>query len=48
VSVGLAKKVAVAFRTWGAFATLTMASIVINQIIGPPLLMWVMHLAGEV
>jgi Trk K+ transport system NAD-binding subunit/Kef-type K+ transport system membrane component KefB len=48
VGLGLAKEVADDFPGWGpAFATLLIAVIVINQIIGPPLFKWAIHRAGE-
>ena len=49
VSVGLAKEVGVEFATWGdEFATLVIAMIVVNQLIGPPFMKWALHLVGEV
>ena len=48
VSVGLAKEVAVEFSTWGnELATLSIGVIVINQIVGPPILKWVINRVGE-
>jgi Trk K+ transport system NAD-binding subunit/Kef-type K+ transport system membrane component KefB len=48
VGLGLAKEVADEFPGWGPpFATLLIAVIVINQIIGPPLFKWAIHRAGE-
>jgi len=48
VSVGLAKEVAVEFSTWGGeLATLSIGVIVLNQIVGPPILKWVINRAGE-
>jgi Trk K+ transport system NAD-binding subunit/Kef-type K+ transport system membrane component KefB len=48
VGLGLAKEVADEFPAWGpAFATLLIAVIVLNQIIGPPLFKWAIHRAGE-
>ncbi|MEN8172849.1 MAG: cation:proton antiporter, partial [Chloroflexota bacterium] len=48
VGLGLAKEVAVEFPAWGdAFATIIIAVIVINQIIGPPLFKWVINRVGE-
>ncbi|GIX47230.1 MAG: potassium transporter TrkA [Candidatus Tectimicrobiota bacterium] len=48
VSVGLAKEAAVEFPAWGEdFATLMIAVVVINQLIGPPLFKWAFFLAGE-
>ncbi len=48
VGLGLAKEVAVEFPPWGSsFATLMIAVIVLNQIVGPPLFKLALHLAGE-
>lgn len=48
VSVGLAKEIGVEFENWGAeLATLSIGVIVINQIIGPPLLKWAINRIGE-
>lgn len=48
VGLGLAKEVAVEFPEWGtAFATIIIAVIVANQIVGPPLFKWVLNLVGE-
>jgi Trk K+ transport system NAD-binding subunit/NhaP-type Na+/H+ or K+/H+ antiporter len=48
VSVGLAKEVGVEFPTWGAeLAALSIGVIVLNQIVGPPLLKWAITRAGE-
>lgn len=48
VGLGLAKEVAVEFPAWGAmFATIIIAVIILNQILGPPLFKWALHLAGE-
>ena len=48
VGLGLAKEVAVEFDQWGTdFATLIIASIVINQVIGPPLFKWAIQHVGE-
>jgi len=48
VSVGLAEEVGVTFAPWGeAFAALTIGTIVVNQIIGPPLFKWAIRLVGE-
>lgn len=49
IGLGLAKEVSVAFPAWGgAFASLLISVIVLNQIVGPPLFKWAIHLAGEV
>ncbi len=48
VGLGLAKEVAVEFPEWGtALATIIISVIVLNQIIGPPLFKWAVHLVGE-
>jgi Trk K+ transport system NAD-binding subunit len=48
VGLGLAKEVAVEFPAWGeAFATVIIAVIVMNQIVGPPLFKWVINRVGE-
>lgn len=48
VGLGLAKDVAVEFPQWGAtFATIIIAVIVLNQIVGPPFFKWALYLAGE-
>ena len=48
VSIGLAKEVGVEFDGWGPeLATLSIGVIVLNQIVGPPLLKWLINYAGE-
>jgi Trk K+ transport system NAD-binding subunit/Kef-type K+ transport system membrane component KefB len=48
VGLGLAKEAAVAFPQFGSdFATLIISTIVISQIIGPPLIKWVISRVGE-
>lgn len=48
IGLGLAKEVAVEFSEWGAaFATMIIAVIVINQIVGPPLFKWAIYLVKE-
>lgn len=48
VGIGLAKEVAVEFPEWGAaFATTVIAVIIINQIVGPPLLKSAIKRVGE-
>ncbi|NOX60839.1 MAG: potassium transporter TrkA [Chloroflexi bacterium] len=48
VSIGLAQEVADEFSVWGeGFATLIIAVIVINLLIGPPFFKWALNLAGE-
>ncbi|MCB8943875.1 MAG: cation:proton antiporter [Ardenticatenaceae bacterium] len=48
VSVGLAKEIGVEFATWGPeLATLSIGVIVLNQIVGPPLLKWAINRVGE-
>lgn len=49
VGVGLSTIIAVEYPTWGAeFATVMISVIVLNQIVGPPLFKWALHLVGEV
>ncbi len=48
ISVGLAKEVGVEFHLWGPdFTTILIAVIVVNQLIGPPILKWAIHWFGE-
>lgn len=48
IGLGLAKAVAITYPTWGPeFATLMIAIIVVNQLLGPPLFKWAIHLVGE-
>lgn len=48
VALGLAKEVAVEFPSWGgAFATLIISVIVVNQLLGPPLFKWAIRRVGE-
>lgn len=48
IGLGLAKQVAMEFPEWGTdFATMIISVIVINQITGPILFKWAIHLAGE-
>ncbi len=48
VALGLAKKVHVEYDTWGAgFATMMVAIVVMNQLVGPPLFRVVVKLVGE-
>lgn len=48
VGLGLAKQIVVEFPEWGTpFATIIIAVIVLNQIVGPPMLKWAICLAGE-
>jgi len=48
VGLGLAQTVAVTFPEWGqSFATLIISVIVLNEVIGPMLFKWVIHLVGE-
>jgi len=48
VGLGLAKEVAVEFPSWGdAFATMVISVIVLNQVVGPPILKWVINRVGE-
>ncbi len=49
VGVGLATIIATEYPGWGgAFATLMISVIVLNQFVGPPLFKWALHLTGEV
>jgi Trk K+ transport system NAD-binding subunit/Kef-type K+ transport system membrane component KefB len=49
VGVGLATIIATEYAGWGTeFATVMIAVIVLNQIVGPPLFKWSLHLADEV
>ena len=49
VGVGLATIIANEYPGWGSdFATIMISKIVINQIVGPPLFKWALHLVGEV
>lgn len=49
VGVGLATIIATEYPGWGSeFATVMISVIVLNQIVGPPLFKWALHLAGEV
>jgi len=48
VGLGLAKEVAVAFPDWGpGLGAMITAVIVLNQLLGPPVEKWAIHLAGE-
>lgn len=48
IGLGLAKEVAAQFPEWGgAFATMMIAVIVMNEMMGPPLFKLALHLAGE-
>jgi Trk K+ transport system NAD-binding subunit len=48
VSIGLAAVVAGEFAGWGIeFATVIIAVIIMNQIVGPPLFKWAIDYAGE-
>ena len=48
ISVGLAKEVSVEFPSWGPdFTTILIAVIVVNQLIGPPILKWAIQWFGE-
>ncbi len=49
IGIGLAREIAVHFDPWGSdLATILIAVIVINQIIGPPMFKWAVGLANEV
>ena len=48
IGLGLAREVSVEFPFWGeTFAAMMIAVIVLNQLVGPPLFKWALHLAGE-
>ncbi|MEN8005728.1 MAG: cation:proton antiporter [Candidatus Krumholzibacteriota bacterium] len=48
VGLGLSKEVAVSFPGWGeSLATVMIAVIVMNQIVGPPCFKWALHRARE-
>ncbi len=48
VALGLSTAVANEFPGWGnEFATLIIAIIVLNQLVGPPLFKWALHKSGE-
>lgn len=48
VGVGLATIIATEYQGWGSvFATVMISVIVLNQIVGPPLFKWALHLVGE-
>jgi len=49
VGIGLATIVAAEYEGWGSeFATIMIAVIVLNLLVGPPLFRWALHLVGEV
>lgn len=49
VGVGLATIIATEYAGWGGvFATIMISVIVLNQMVGPPLFKWALHLVGEV
>jgi Trk K+ transport system NAD-binding subunit len=48
IGLGLAKEIAGEFPEWGgSLATLLIAVIALNQIVGPPFFKWALNLAGE-
>jgi len=48
VGIGLATVVANEFGAWGAeFATITIAVIILNQVVGPPIFKWYLTYVGE-
>lgn len=48
VGLGLAKEIAGEFSDWGPqVATLLISMIMVNQVLGPPLFKWVLHLVRE-
>jgi len=49
IGIGLAREIAGHYGDWGSdLATILIAVIVINQIIGPPMFKWAVGLAGEI
>ena len=49
IGIGLAREISVHYGEWGNdLATILIAVIVINQIIGPPMFKWAVGLAGEI
>ncbi|MGE4613732.1 MAG: potassium transporter TrkA, partial [Planctomycetota bacterium] len=48
IGLGLVREVSVEFPFWGeTFTAMMIAVIVLNQLVGPPLFKWALHLAGE-
>lgn len=48
VSIGLAKEIGVEFPAWGPeLATLSIGIVVLNQVLGPPILTWAIKRVGE-
>jgi Trk K+ transport system NAD-binding subunit/Kef-type K+ transport system membrane component KefB len=48
VALGLAKEVNAEFGEWGAaFATLMISTVVVSQLVGPPLFKWAIQRVGE-
>ena len=48
VTLGLAKKIHLENRVWGGgFATVIIACVVLNQLVGPPLMKWAIQYIGE-
>lgn len=48
IGLGLAREVAVEFPEWGdVLATMMIAVIILNELVGPPLFKWALHMAGE-
>ena len=48
VTLGLAKKIYLENRVWGGgFATVIIACVVLNQLVGPPLMKWAIEYIGE-
>ncbi|MEM7260914.1 MAG: TrkA C-terminal domain-containing protein, partial [Planctomycetota bacterium] len=48
IGLGLAKEVGAEFPNLGVeFTTLVISIIVLNQVLGPPLFKWVLHIVGE-
>ena len=48
VTLGLAKEIHLNFPGWGGyFATMIIATVVLNQLMGPPLMRWALRQVGE-
>ncbi|MFQ5717936.1 MAG: TrkA C-terminal domain-containing protein [Acidobacteriota bacterium] len=48
IGLGLAEEIAGEFPTWGgSLSAVIVAIIVMNQVVGPPLFKWALHLVGE-
>ena len=48
IGLGLAREVAAEFPEWGdLLAAMLIAVIILNELVGPPLFKWALHMAGE-